>query len=541
MKILLLVTGFNSQTQAVYTKLKDLKHEVLVCFNRDETQTLQEIKNFNPELILCPFLKTYISSKIYDTYPVYIFHPGPRGDRGPHSLEYALQSHTKKWGLVVLRANSELDGGDIYAEESFSVRETYKASLYRQEIVRASLDALDSLFVNIGNEDFVQQELKPIHKLITKEQREINWSSDTTQMIIDNINLSDSLPGVLDEILGVPCYLFGVHKEDKLRGKPKEILAKRDGAICFGTIDGAVWVSHLKAVDGFKLPATYVLKEKLQGVKEERLPLVFDRTYETFYEVSMQMRDNVAYLYFNFHNGAMSSAQCIRLKYAIEYIKTECEVLVLMGGEDFFSNGIHLNILEDSHKKGEDGWANINAMNDVVSAILYADEVVTVASFSSNAGAGGVFMGLACDYVVAQEGVVLNPHYKTLGLSGSEYHTYTLEKRVGKSVSQKLLDECLPISVSYAKSLGMIDSVFARSSYTKSLHEFAMSKYEDEFLWEKEEYLEKNRSYIEALKEKELEVMHPEFWDEKSAFHSLRYDFVYKVCSTGTPSRLQLK
>jgi putative two-component system hydrogenase maturation factor HypX/HoxX len=212
-----------------------------------------------------------------------------------------------------------------------------------------------------------------------------------------------------------------------------------------------------------------------------------------------------------------------------------------MGGEDFFSNGIHLNILQDSQKQGEDGWANINAMNDLVRAILYADEVVTVASFSRNAGAGGVFMGLACDYVVAQDGVVLNPHYKTLGLSGSEYHTYTLPKRVGKEVATKLLDECLPISVTQAKSLGMLDEVFSHNDYMQSLHGFALSTVDDDFLWNKEDYLEENRAKIEALKEKELEVMHPEFWDEESEFHNLRYDFVYKVCPLETPSRLKFK
>jgi len=48
MKILLLVTAFNSQTQAVYTKLKDSKHEVSVCFNKGEKQTLLEIEDFGP-------------------------------------------------------------------------------------------------------------------------------------------------------------------------------------------------------------------------------------------------------------------------------------------------------------------------------------------------------------------------------------------------------------------------------------------------------------------------------------------------------------
>ena len=539
MKILLLVTAFNSQSQAVYTRLQEKGDEVSVCFAISEVQMLEEIEDFGPELILCPFLKRYLPASIYENYPTYIFHPGPRGDRGPNALEYALQSHTKEWGVVILRANSEYDGGNIYAEEAFKVRDTYKASLYRQEIVQASLKALDTFFDNLKIDKNVPQLLNPIHAQFTQEKRAIDWSKDSTQTIIDKVYLSDSLPGVLDEILGVPCYLYGVWREEKFRGRPKEILAKRDGAICLGTVDGAVWITHLKEVGKFKLPATYVLKEKLRGIKEERLPLIFDKSYETFYEVSVEKRDNVAYLCFNFHNGAMSADQCMRLKYAVEYLKSECEVLVLVGGMDFFSNGIHLNILEDSAKQGEDGWANINAMNDLVRSILYADEVVTIASFARNAGAGGVFMGLACDYVVAKEGVVLNPHYKTLGLSGSEYHTYSLPKRVGSEMAEKLLNECLPLSVNQAKALDIVDEVFSHESYYEDLHNFAKNSFDDEFVWEKQDYLEANREQIEALKEQELEVMHPEFWDGESAFHTLRQEFVYKLCPKETPMRLK--
>ncbi|HIP18839.1 MAG TPA: hydrogenase [Sulfurovum sp.] len=541
MKILLLCTAFNSQTQAVYTALKDRGDEIAVAYAISEGQMLDEIGVFEPELILCPYLKRYLPESIYENYPTYIFHPGPLGDRGPNALEYALKSHTKVWGVVIFEANALYDGGDIYAQENFTVRETYKASLYRQEIVQASLKALEQFFVNLENNEKIPQLLNPIHEKFTQEKRAIDWLKDDTQTIIDKINLSDSFPGVLDEILGLKCYLYGVWKEDKFRGRPKEILAKRDGAICLGTIDGAVWISHLKEAGKFKLPATYVLKEKLAGTKEERLPLLFDKSYSTFYETSVEKRDNVAYLCFNFHNGAMSADQCIRLKYAVEFLKNECEVLVLIGGMDFFSNGIHLNILEDSAKQGEDGWANINAMNDLIRTILFAEEVVTIASFGRNAGAGGVFMGLACDYAVGKEGVVLNPHYKTLGLSGSEYHSYTLAKRVGKEMAESLLNDCYPLSVEKAKSIKMIDEVFTHEHYYEALHTFAKNTYNDEYIWKKQDHLETQREHIEACKERELEVMHPEFWDTKSDFHDLRKEFVYKICPRETPNRFLLR
>ncbi len=536
MKILLLISSFNSLSQAIFIKLQDKGHCVGVAFAINEQQMKSEVQEFEPELILAPFLKAFISQEIYEKYPTYIFHPGPIGDRGPNSLEYALLNEIKDWGVVILRANELYDGGDIVAKSDFKVRSTYKASLYRQEVVEHSLNALDNFFENPLQ---IAQILNPLHKLFKQEMRTIDWDNDNTKTILSKIHLSDSFPGVLDEIMGVVCYLYGAHNEKKLRGNTKEILAKRDGAICLGTKDGALWVSHLKEPKYFKLPATYVLKEKIAGIKEHRLPLLFDKSYDTFYEVSVEKRDRVAYLCFNFHNGAMSAKQCIRLKYAFEYLKEESDVIVLVGGMDFFSNGIHLNILEDSKKQGEDGWSNINAMNDLIKSILEADEVLTIASLARNAGAGGVFMALACDYIVAKENVVLNPHYKTLGLSGSEYHTYTLPKRVGKNVAKKLLNDALPISVEYAKKIKMIDEIFQAQNYYEELHNFASSLYSEGFILDKQDRVDKEREKMEFCKQEELKKMHPEFWDEKSVFHTLRHEFVYKVCPTHTPKRLQ--
>jgi len=82
-------------------------------------------------------LKHYIPPKIYDSYPTFVFHPGIRGDRGAYSLDYALLDGVREWGGVWLRANALYDGGDIYASFEFDIRDTYKASLYRNEIKKA--------------------------------------------------------------------------------------------------------------------------------------------------------------------------------------------------------------------------------------------------------------------------------------------------------------------------------------------------------------------------------------------------------------------
>ena len=545
MKILLIVSHFNSLTQRVFCFLQDMKHSVRVEFAINDNEMINGVESFEPDIIFCPYLKKFIPKEIFLNTPTFILHPGVRGDRGHNALDHAIRDEKEEWGVVILKANEEFDGGEIYAQSEFKMRFASKASIYRAEVADATLKAMVELFKNLEDENFkpTPQLQTPIHKYLTQEDRAIDWHVDTTKEIIKKVRLSDSYPGVKDNFFGIDCYLFGAWQEDRLKGEPKEIIAKRDGAICVGTIDGAVWISHLVEDGKFKLPATYVLKDKIKGIKEDRLPLIFDLSYKTFYEIGSHVDSDVAYLYFNFHNGAMSSEQCVRLKYAFDYIKENSKVVVLIGAEEFFSNGIHLNILEDSKKQGEDGWSNINAMNDLIKSIIFSDEVITVASLHKNAGAGGVFLALACDYVVASESSVLNPHYKTLGLSGSEYHTYTLPKRVGEEIATELLESCMPISVSKAKDIGMIDEVFSYENYFDDLKKYARLLVEDEdrydeFIYDKQDYLQKNEVYIDKCKEQELKIMYPEFWNEESSFHLLRHEFVYKVCPIKTPQRL---
>ena len=545
-KITLLITTFNSLSQKTWVYLKDSGFLVDVVYALNKEQIINEINIFNPDAIFAPFLKKFVPKEIYEQYPTFILHPGPIGDKGAYALEHAIWEDKKYWGVIIFKATEEFDSGDIYSFEEFRVKSKTKSALYRNELSDAAFIAIKRFFSNYYNLQIIKQPNTPIHSPITQKEIKINWQKDTTKEIIKKINTLDSYPGVRDKILGVEVELFGAWEEEKLGGNssilPKSIIAKRDGAICLKTVDKGVWISHLKEPNSFKLPATYVLKDRLKGVKENRLPLIFDRSYKTFYEISCDIKDEVAYLYFNFLNGAFRAEQCIRLKYAIEYLKERVKCIVLMGGEQFFSNGINLNILEDSQKQGEDGWSNINAINELIESVLFASSVVTISFLNKNAGAGGVFLATACDFVLAKENVVLNPHYKTIGLSGSEYHTYTLPKRVGKDMADKFLNECLPISSSFAKDIGLVDEIVDSK---EQLEEFAKSKIEedffDDFIWGKEDFLEENIEKIKQFKERELKIMYNEFWDEDSPFHKLRKDFVYKVCPTVTPKRLKFK
>jgi len=91
-----------------------------------------------------------------------------------------------------------------------------------------------------------------------------------------------------------------------------------------------------------------------------------------------------------------------------------------MGGQDFWSNGIHLNLIESAENPADESWHNINAMNDLIYTILTTDSHLVIAGLQGNAAAGGVMLALAADKVYARRWIVLNPHYKRMGLYGSE-------------------------------------------------------------------------------------------------------------------------
>lgn len=133
-----------------------------------------------------------------------------------------------------------------------------------------------------------------------------------------------------------------------------------------------------------------------------------------------------------------------------------------MGGPDFWCNGIHLNHIEQAISPADESWCNINAMNDLVQAIITTNQQLTIAALQGNAGAGGVFLSLAADYIFARDSIILNPHYKSMGnLYGSEYWTYLLPRRVNESHVKSLTQNRLPIGALEARNIGLMDDCFA--------------------------------------------------------------------------------
>ena len=472
MRILLLATAFNSLTQRIFVELDDLGYDVGCSVVADGDQMRTAVEAFSPELVVAPYLKRAIPEEIWHTRPCLIVHPGIRGDRGPSSLDWAILRGLPSWGVTVLQAAQEFDAGDIWAHREFPMGGLSKSALYRHQVSDAAVDALREAMERLRGGASVPEPLdyrRPeiegrLERPMTQADREIDWSGPTA-MVLRHLRCSDSTPGVLDSLFGQQYYLFGGHEEPLLRGQPGEVIARRDGAICRATGDGAVWISHLKkAKTGdrrfVKLPAALALATALGDVPD--LPLPPDQVVatSTYREIWYEEHADVGYVHFEFYNGAMSTQQCIRLREAYQLARQRpTKVIVLMGGSDLWANGIHLNVIEAANQPHEESWSNINAMDDLVHEILDTDSYVVVSALAGNAGAGGVPLALAADEVCARPGVVLNPHYKGMELFGSEYWTYLFPRRVGQERAVELSETCLPISAQHAKAIGLIDHV----------------------------------------------------------------------------------
>ena len=476
MRILLVASAYNSMTQRVHTELADRGHEVSIELALGDELLRDGVQRFDPDLVIAPMLTTAIPAEIWSARPCFIVHPGPVGDRGPSSLDWAIMDGAGRWGVTVLQANAEMDAGDIWASAEFTMPGCAKSSVYRTEVADAAVEAVLLAVTRFADGRYRPEPLDYSRPGVygrcrppcRQADRRIDWQAETTDMVLAKLRAADSSPGVLDVIGDVEYYLVGGHEEDDLRGEPGTVVARRDGAVCRATTDGAIWIPQLRrrpAPGGpktFKLPATLALRGFLAGVPEAPVPPALPPGRRTYREISYRESGGVGYLEFSFPGGAMSTGQCRRLLAAYRHAQGRpVKVIVLGGPRDMFANGIHLNVIQAADDPAEESWQNINAINDLVEAILTTTGQITVAALAGNAAAGGLMLALAADQVWCRAGAILNPHYRLMGLHGSEYWTYTLPRRVGTQEAARLTSACLPVSPASALRSGLVDRVIA--------------------------------------------------------------------------------
>ncbi|MFC9292565.1 hydrogenase maturation protein [Streptomyces sp. NPDC057011] len=555
MHVLLAASAFNSLTQRVHAELRDHGHHVAVELALSGDSLADAVRRHRPDLVVAPMLKTAVPREVWSAHTCLIVHPGPVGDRGPSSLDWAVTEDETRWGVTVLQADEEMDAGDVWASVDCPLPPVGKSDAYRGEIADAALAAVLLAVDRFASGAYVPQPQGSgrARPYLRQEQRRIDWARDTTESVVRALRAADSQPGVLDDLLGGQWYLHGGHPEDRLHGRPGALLATRAGAVCRATADGAVWIPELRArrVPGqpapVKLPAVLALGDRLPPLPEIPAPPDADRPARTWADIRYREHGGAGFLWFAFPGGAMSTGQCRRLLAAY---RTACSrptsVLVLGGGRDFFSNGIHLGVIEAATDPAAESWANIIAMDDLVEAVLTTTDRLVVAALGGNAAAGGAMLALAADEVWCRAGVVLNPHYRLMGLYGSEYWTYTLPRRVGPRTAQRLTTEALPLSADAARRLGLTDRTvtcgpqdFAAETVRLAAR-LAAAPATQAAIARKKDRLDRDRAVrpLSAYREAELARMHETFFDPGAPYHALRRAFVRKEPPDRTPPHL---
>ncbi|SBT92332.1 putative two-component system protein, hydrogenase maturation factor HypX/HoxX [Streptomyces sp. DI166] len=477
MDILLVASAFNSLSQRVHAELSDLGHRVdVVLASHGPDAVRAAARELCPELILAPMLKSALPEDVWREYTCLVVHPGPPGDRGPSALDWAIAEQAPQWGVTVLQAEAAMDAGPVWASETFPVPPVGKSDLYRGEVADAALAAVRTAVRRYAEGSFKPRPQSdpgiPVvwRDAFRQERRRIDWERDNTDVVLRKLRGGDSQPGVLDGLLGREVFLHGGHPEDRLRGRPGDLLATRAGAVCRATRDGAVWIPELRPRKNsgdpapFRRPAADVLAAFTAGtpardrLPDDPAPLELPPDRRTWTDIRYRQLGDTGFLSFSFPSGAMSTEQCRRLLAAYRYaLGRPTSVLVLGGARDFFSNGIHLNVIEAASDPAGESWANLHAMDDLVEAVLRTTDRLVVAALGGNAAAGGLMLALAADEVWCRRGAVLNPHYRRMGLYGSEFWTYSLPRRVGAETARRLTGEALPVSAATAAGIGLVD------------------------------------------------------------------------------------
>jgi putative two-component system protein, hydrogenase maturation factor HypX/HoxX len=555
MRILFLTHSFNSLAQRLYAELAARGHEVSVELDINDAATVSAVASFRPHLVLAPFLKRAIPEAVWRGNVCMVVHPGIRGDRGCAALDWAILDGEERWGVTVLQAEAEMDAGPVWAWREFRMREAPKSSLYRFEVTEAAVAA-----VLEAVERFASGTFRPARPdtadpgirgrwrdPVRPADRRIDWMRDDTATVLRKIRSADGHPGVLDEIAGHAVRLYDAHAEGRLTGSPGALVARREGAVCRATTDGGVWIGRLRraAPGSLKLPAADVLGGVAAALPAAALALDDSPGYPTWRDIRYEEHGPVGLLHFDFHNGAMDTTQCARLLDAWRHARGRpVRVIALMGGRDFWSNGLHLNLIEAAGSPADESWRNINAMNDLAEAVVRTDGQLTISALGANAGAGGVFLALAADRVVARDGVVLNPHYKSMGnLYGSELWSYLLPRRVGPAGVPAVMDHRLPLRARDALTMGLIDELGPgepaafRDAVRAAATALATGPGFQAMLAQKRarRAADEAEKPLAAYRAEELARMKLNFYGFDPSYHVARYRFVHDTPHAWTP------
>jgi putative two-component system hydrogenase maturation factor HypX/HoxX len=550
-RILLLCSAFNGLSQRIWCELREAGHYVTVevatgAANIREAATLAE-----PDLIICPYLTHRVPTDVWQRWRTVIIHPGPVGDRGPSSLDWAILGDQRVWGVTALQAVDDLDAGPVWAEERFRMPNGWtKSEVYAGPVTDAAARLAHRVARAAVDPAFSPTPVAPLPDLTPpcrQVDRAIDWSSDTAADILRRVRASDGQPGVLVHISEQELRVFDAHPGPKdAHGPAGEVLGVRDGTVLVGTVDSAIWFGQAR---GEHLPAKLPVARLLN--LSQRTPVLFDRAGATASPraVSYRRHGNLGLISWRLPGGAMDMRACRRIIRALRHAAAQPTKAVVLANNTAgpWSNGIDLNAIEAAANPGRESWVSINAINDLAREVLTLSNQVTIAALGGSTGAGGVTLAAACDLVIARGGTVLNPHYATMGLFGSEYWTYVLPRRVGREAAERLTGDCLPVSTATAFRLGLIDRIldvpapeFAAAALrlaNEVIEASGEQVLDDKWI---RRVADERAKPLDAYRAEELGEMARTFFNPDADYHRLRREFVGKTTSSPTPARIAL-
>jgi putative two-component system hydrogenase maturation factor HypX/HoxX len=155
-------------------------------------------------------------------------------------------------------------------------------------------------------------------------------------------------------------------------------------------------------------------------------------------------------------------------------------------------------------------------------------------------------LALAADEVWCRDGAILNPHYKLMGLYGSEYWTYTLPRRVGDSEAERLTQSALPVSAKRAVELGMAERVLQAApeelgdEVMRLATQLAASPDLAARIAKKQAKRAQDESAkpLQRYRDEELTHMRCNFFDRSEPHAALRSAFVRKEKAQHTPAHV---
>lgn len=191
-------------------------------------------------------------------------------------------------------------------------------------------------------------------------------------------------------------------------------------------------------------------------------------------KITVQRIGQIAYVYFNFNDGVMNTQQCFVLKQAIAQIKhTDVKIIVLMGGENHWCNGINSRNIQLSPRPDVEREQNVSAMDDLVQEVASINTQVTVAAIRTNLDAGGLALALACDKMVVMQDVVFNKDSQEIDFYNETSHLL-LNNAIGKETAKTMMVKKYPYLAAELLQMGMADKLFGSdwATFNASLYAY---------------------------------------------------------------------